>query len=263
MSLLTVRNIVKKFDGVTALNDVSFNVEDGQIFGIIGPNGSGKTTLLNLITGIFLPSSGQISFMGESLVGGKPHEIARRGIGRTFQQIRLFDHLSVLENVLVGLDFQLDIGYGAAILDSRKARAEEMRGRIRAREILGWIRGNLDADQDRRASELPYADKRRLEIARALATRPRLLLLDEPAAGMAPQEMRNLVDDLKRLNAEGTAIILIEHKMRLIEGVTDRVVVLDYGEKIAEGRFEDIRRDKRVIEAYLGRDYANAGAAAS
>jgi ABC-type branched-subunit amino acid transport system ATPase component len=262
MSLLSVRNIVKKFNGVTALNGVSFNVEDGQILGVIGPNGSGKTTLLNLITGIFAPTSGQITFMGKSVIGRKPYEIARQGIGRTFQQIRLFDQLTVLENVLVGLDFHLDIGYGAAVLDSRKARAEEMRGRTQAKEILSRIRSNLEVDYGRRASELPYADKRRLEIARALATRPRLLLLDEPAAGMAPQEMRKLVDDLRQLNADGTAIILIEHKMRLIEGVTDRVVVLDYGEKIAEGRFEDIRRDKRVIEAYLGRDYANAGVAA-
>lgn len=259
MTLLSVRNVSKNFDGVAALSDVTFHVQDGEVVGIIGPNGSGKTTLLNVITGIFPPSGGEILFRGSSLVGLKPHEIARRGIGRTFQQIRLFDHLSILDNVLVGLDHHLDIGYGATVLGLPRARREEARGAEEALGVLRRVRGGLHETPGRGAGELPYADKRRLEIARALATYPMLLLLDEPAAGMAPQEMRNLIDDLKHLNADGTSIVLIEHKMRLIEGVTDKVIVLDYGEKIFEGPFETVKRDSRVVEAYLGRGYAGAG----
>lgn len=261
MSLLSVRSVSKNFTGVAALSDVSLDVEEGEIVGVIGPNGSGKTTLLNVITGMFPPNGGDISFQGQSLVGRKPHEIAQLGIGRTFQQIRLFEELSVLENVLVGMDFHLCVGYGATVLGLSRVRNEEARGRTEALVVLGRVRSRFNEAPDRGAAELPYADKRRLEIARALAIRPRLLLLDEPAAGMAPQEMRDLVADLKRLNADGTAVILIEHKMRLIEGVTNRVIVLDYGQKIAEGPFDSVKKDKRVVEAYLGRGYASASAA--
>lgn len=263
MSLLSARNVSKNFTGVAALSDVSLDVEEGEIVGVIGPNGSGKTTLLNLITGIFPPSGGDISFQGKSLVGRKPYEIAQLGIGRTFQQIRLFEDLTVLDNVLVGMDFHLRVGYGATVLGLSRVRDEEARGRNEAMAVLGRVRGRLNEAHGRGAAELTYADKRRLEIARALAIRPRLLLLDEPAAGMAPQEMRDLVADLKQLNADGTAVILIEHKMRLIEGVTNRVIVLDYGEKIAEGPFDTVKKNTQVVEAYLGRGYVSADAEAS
>ncbi|SDS47746.1 ABC transporter ATP-binding protein [Bradyrhizobium canariense] len=260
MALLSVRDLTQRFSGLTALDDVSFDVEEGAIVGLIGPNGAGKTTMINLITGICRPTSGDILFGGKSLVGRKPHQIARDGIGRTFQQIRLFDQLSVVENVMVGMDSHLRTSYGAAVLDLPSVAREEAKMRADALTLLAEGRGGLEAFSERRAGELPYADKRRLEIVRALATRPRLLLLDEPAAGMALQEIRNLVHDLLRIRSKGTTIILIEHKMRLIEGVTDKVIVLDYGRKIAEGSFDEIRRDARVIEAYLGRGYANAGA---
>ncbi|MBM3732081.1 MAG: ABC transporter ATP-binding protein [Acidimicrobiia bacterium] len=263
MPLLSVRSVSKNFTGVAALSDVSLDVEEGEIVGVIGPNGSGKTTLLNLITGIFPPSGGDILFQGGSLIGRKPHEIAQLGIGRTFQQIRLFEDMSILENVLVGMDFYLSIGYSATVLGLSRVREEEARGRNDALVVLGRVRSRFNETPGRAAAELPYADKRRLEIARALAIRPKLLLLDEPAAGMAPQEMRDLVADLRQLNADGTAVILVEHKMRLIEGVTNRVIVLDYGQKIAEGPFNTVKKDARVVEAYLGRGYVGAGAAAS
>jgi ABC-type branched-subunit amino acid transport system ATPase component len=263
MVLLSVRNLVQRFSGVTALDDVSFDIEEGTIVGLIGPNGAGKTTMINLITGICRPTSGDIVFCEKSLVGRKPHQIARDGVGRTFQQIRLFDQLSVIENVMVGMDARLQSSYGAVVLDLPSVRIEEAKIRSEAVRLLTEGRGGLETVSERQAKELPYADKRRLEIVRALANKPRLLLLDEPAAGMAQQEIRNLVNDLLRIRAQGTTIILIEHKMRLIEGVTDKVIVLDYGRKIAEGSFDRVRQDSRVIEAYLGRGYANAGTAAN
>lgn len=263
MSILSVRNLVRKFSGVTAVDDVSFEVEEGTIVGLIGPNGAGKTTMINLITGIFRPTAGDIQFCGESLVGRKAHQIARDGIGRTFQQIRLFDQLTVVENVMVGMDSALKTGYCAALFGFPSSAKEEAKTRSEAMALLGHGYNGLETASERSPAELPYADKRRLEIARALAIRPRLLLLDEPAAGMAPQEIRCLVDDLKRISDNGTTVLLVEHKMRVIEGVTDKVIVLDYGRKIAEGPFDQVRRDPRVVEAYLGRDYVDAAASAS
>ena len=260
--LLSVRALGKKFSGVVALADVSFDVQPGQIVGIIGPNGAGKTTLVNLITGLIAPSQGEIGFQGKSLVGVKSHMIARAGIGRTFQHIRLFRGLSVLENVLVGLDGRFRAGYVAAALGASVVAREEAEGRAHAALVLDRVRGDLRSAQKQDAASLPYADKRRLEIARALAATPRLLLLDEPAAGMAPQEIRDLIDDLKRLSAEGMAILLIEHKMRLIEGVTHKVVVLNYGQKIAEGPFDEVKNDPYVIKAYLGGGYPDASTTA-
>jgi len=260
MNILSVQNLIRRFSGVTAVDDVSFDVEEGTIVGLIGPNGAGKTTMINLITGIFRPTSGDVQFCGKSIVGRKPHQIAREGIGRTFQQIRLFDHLSVVENVMIGMDTQLRTGYLGALLGLPGGAAEEEQTRLDAMSLLGHGYNGLESASGRSPAELPYADKRRLEIARALALKPRLLLLDEPAAGMAPQEIRSLIEDLRRISDKGTTILLIEHKMRVIEGVTDKVIVLDYGRKIAEGGFEQIRRDARVIEAYLGRGYANAAA---
>jgi ABC-type branched-subunit amino acid transport system ATPase component len=261
--LLELRHVGKQFVGVKAVDDMSLTVEEGSIVGLIGPNGAGKTTIINLITGIFRPSSGDILFRGSSLVGKKPYQIARDGIGRTFQQIRLFDHLDVLDNVLIGMDPQLTSGYGATILSLPSVRNEEAARKEQALALLAADGGGLLKSAHRRPSELPYADKRRLEIIRALANKPSLLLLDEPAAGMAPQEIHSLIEDLQQVRKNGTTILLIEHKMRLIEGATDKVIVVDYGRKIAEGVFAEVRRDKRVIEAYLGRNYAVADAVAS
>ncbi|GAA5235009.1 ABC transporter ATP-binding protein [Verticiella sediminum] len=261
MTLLSISHVTRRFAGLTALEDVSFDVEPDEVVGLIGPNGAGKSTLINLITGITPPSSGDIRLRGESLLGVKPHLIARKGIGRTFQHIHLFDELSVLENVMVGFDSRMTAGYAATVLGLRSVWREEAQVREKAMEILGRVDEKLLAQCSALARELPYADKRRLEIARALATGPSLLLLDEPAAGMAPQEIGALADDLRRLNREGMAVIVIEHKMRLIEGVTDKVIVLDHGRKIFEGSFDLVKRNPDVIEAYLGRNYADVAVA--
>jgi ABC-type branched-subunit amino acid transport system ATPase component len=263
MRLLSIRNVSKCFEGIVALDDVSFDVESGQIVGIIGPNGSGKTTLINLITGVYRPTAGDIRFRDATLVGCKPFEIARRGIGRTFQNIRLFDQLSILDNVLVGSDQHHAFGYFGSLAGTRATADREEAARQEAVRVLSRVSGNLLREKDRFAGQLSYADKRRLEIARALAMRPQLLLLDEPAAGMSPHEIRVLISDIRRIAADGVTVLLVEHKMRLIEGVTERVVVLDYGRKIAEDTFERARRNPHVIEAYLGRSYADARAQAS
>lgn len=262
-ALLSIRNITRRFSGLTAIDDVSFDVQEGQVVGLIGPNGAGKTTMINVITGITPPTSGDVLLRGESLVGLRPAAIARRGIGRTFQHIRLFNDLTVVENVMVGLDTSLSYGYLAAALGLAHVKHAEESARIKALEILERIDPSLRRRSGMRASSLPYGDKRRLEIARALALNPSLLLLDEPAAGMAPREMQSLAEDLKRLEGHGTALILIEHKMRLIEGVTHRVVVLDQGKKIFEGPFEEVRTDPDVVKAYLGGGYADAAVAAA
>lgn len=263
MAILSIRNLVQRFAGITAIDDVSFDIEQGSIVGLIGPNGAGKTTLINTVTGYYRPVSGEISFCGHSIVGRKPHQIARAGIARTFQQIRLFDRLSIIENVMVGMDTQLKTSYAGALFGSSFAAAEEKQARDEAKNLLAQIDSNLIGMNGRRPDELPYADKRRLEIARALALKPRMVLLDEPAAGMAPQEIRRLIHDLSQIRDSGTTVLLIEHKMKVIEGVTDKVVVLDYGRKIAEGSFDKVRQNQQVVEAYLGRGYANAGIAAS
>jgi ABC-type branched-subunit amino acid transport system ATPase component len=201
-------------------------------------------------------------FDGRSIVGKKPYRIAREGIGRTFQQIRLFDHLSVVENVMVGFEPRLRSSYFAAMFGLRSVAFEDSATRAAALALLARGHGGLSAAPDKPAGALSYADKRRLEIVRALALSPKLLLLDEPAAGMAQEEIHGLVADLGELRGQGITILLVEHKMRLIEGVCDKVVVLDYGRKIAEGPFDTVKRDRRVVEAYLGRGYADAGAAA-
>jgi ABC-type branched-subunit amino acid transport system ATPase component len=259
--LLSVRGLTRRFSGVTALEDVSFDLHAGEIVGLIGPNGAGKTTLINLVTGIMPPSAGEVLLRGRSLAGVRPHRIARLGVARTFQHIRLFGHLSVLDNVMVGLDSGLKAGYLASLLGLARVRREEAAARERALALLARVAPQLVARADRPGSSLSYADKRRVEIARALALDPAVLLLDEPAAGMAPQEIHALGEDLKRLNGQGMAVVLIEHKMKLIEGVTDRVVVLDHGRKLVEGPFAEARRDPRVVEAYLGHAHAAAAQA--
>ena len=262
-ALLSIRNVTRRFSGLTAIDDVSFDVSEGQVVGLIGPNGAGKTTMINVITGITPPTSGDVLLRGTSLVGHQPDAIARKGIGRTFQHIRLFNELSVVENVMVGLDNTMSYGYVAAALGLAHIRRAEEEARTKALEILQRVDPTLRKRSELCASSLPYADKRRLEIARALALNPALLLLDEPAAGMAPREMQSLAEDLKRLEGNGTALILIEHKMRLIEGVTQKVVVLDQGRKIFEGPFEAVQKDPDVVKAYLGGGYADSAVAAA
>jgi len=261
--LLSIRNITRRFSGLTALDDVSFDVQEGQVVGLIGPNGAGKTTMINVITGITPPTSGDVLLRGNSLVGLRPDAVARRGIARTFQHIRLFSDLTVVENVMVGLDTTLSYGYLATAFGLAHVKRAEDAARLKALELLERIDPTLRKRSELRASSLPYGDRRRLEIARALALSPSLLLLDEPAAGMAPREMQALAEDLKRLEGHGTALILIEHKMRLIEGVTQKVVVLDQGKKIFEGPFEKVRADPDVVKAYLGGGYADAAVAAA
>lgn len=254
MALLEASGLKKRFGGLEAVQGFDFTLSQGEIVSLIGPNGSGKTTIFNVITGMFPASAGRIAFDDgrHELTGLKPHAITALGIARTFQNQRLFNQMTVLENVLVGHHCRSKAGMAGIVLGLAYARAEKARVIDEAKELLAIFGQRLLPRQDHLAMSLSYANRRRLEIARALATQPRLLLLDEPAAGMNPTETRELMTDILRIRERGVTVLLVEHDMTVVRGISDRVVALDHGVKIAEGDFATVRKHPHVVEAYLG-----------
>jgi branched-chain amino acid transport system ATP-binding protein len=248
--LLELRDVTLRFGGVTALDRVSFHLAPGEILGLIGPNGAGKTTCFNVMTGVYQPTSGEVFFDGKRLGRRPKHRITRLGIARTFQNIRLFPEMTALENVMVGADARHRTSVVSALFRLPRHHREEREGRDRAMELLRLV--GIEHRAGEAARNLPYGDQRRLEIARALATEPKLLCLDEPAAGFNPAEKARLLELIRTIRDRGYTILLIEHDMRLVMGVTDRIVVLEFGKKIAEGVPAEIREDPAVVAAYLG-----------